>query len=111
MGLSNLPPGVTDSMIDNMFNEGAWEALIDDIYATKVPYMVNGKQKGEILITPEEARERWESQPKLKEFYDRIKNILIKQSGAIDYKYYIPNDKDTDDMYCEIIRFIKEFES
>lgn len=78
MGLSNLPPGVTDSMIDNMFNEGAWEALIDDIYATKVR-MGNGD---EILITPEEARERWESQPEYKKFYFKTFPIITKIAFA-----------------------------
>lgn len=78
MGLSNLPPGVTLGMIDNNYDEGAWEALIDDIYATKVR-MGNGYEN---LITPEEARERWESQPEYKEFYWKVFPIITEIAFA-----------------------------
>jgi len=98
--LSNLPPGVTNSMIDNNFDEGAWEELIDDIYATKVR-MGNGD---EILITPEEARERWESQPKLKEFYSVVFPALI--SFALNVKEVNSDIEKTEKVICDFLNRI-----
>lgn len=70
----NLPPGVTLSMIDNSYQTDPWDKLFDDIISTTVPYC--GGENGQIQITPEEARERFEKYPLFYNFFKQIEKFM-----------------------------------
>ncbi len=63
MGLSNLPPGVTDADIEAQCEDDpAFEKLVDEIWDSR--------------LLADEARRRWESQPDLLAACENILTVL-----------------------------------
>ena len=70
-GSSNLPPGVTESMIPgNRPEDIAWEKLLDEI--------------GDSGLDHDEARARWESQPDLLALCKDIRKIYTNCLSMAD---------------------------